>query len=204
MVLAACSGIYSNEIAPSTYAIRGAPPLGALGGPISTSALEDEASQLCPDGYRKIGERTWVAEVEFREWRVLCLAKGENPLGVGGIASLLIERIRSERDTRARTELATELANLSAENAGSTEIDEDMIDAISSLLSDRDDSVRFWAALSLGQFGKRASRAVPALNRALKEADERDRSMVLGPDLGSADAIHSALQKIQGPTAPSG
>lgn len=109
----------------------------------------------------------------------------------------LIEKIEHETDSNTRTDLASELAKLVSQVRTSDQIDDKVIDDIATLLSDRDDSVRLWVALALGQLGPRANRAVPALERALQEAEAEDQANIKGPSLSSADGIRAALEKIR-------
>lgn len=111
-----------------------------------------------------------------------------------------VERIKAEADPMARYQLASELPSLARQASQSNQITDKIVDNISSLLNAEDDAVRFWAALALGQLGPRATIAVPELERALKEAEARDRLSIVGPTLSSADGIRAALKRITGRT----
>lgn len=74
-----------------------------------------------------------------------------------------------------------------------------VVDAISALLRDDDDTVRLYAAVALGDIGPRARTALPALNDALTHpAPPLPGPIPLRPDLGSDAAIPMAIKKING------
>jgi hypothetical protein len=75
-------------------------------------------------------------------------------------------------------------------------LDDEAIDDIAALLSDDDDGVRLWAAGALGLIGPRAKRAIPALERALKNAELPPGAAVTG--VWSGSAIQIALNRITG------
>jgi len=71
------------------------------------------------------------------------------------------------------------------------------IDEITGLLDDDSDGVRGFAANALGTIGPPAARAIPALVRALKRAeDEFIHPGQLGPSAFSGDDICEAFDKI--------
>jgi HEAT repeat protein len=96
--------------------------------------------------------------------------------------------IKSEPSVNARTEDARKLADQIRRN-GLVVSDAD-IKLLADMLSDRDDSVRYWIAMALGYIGPRAQQAVPALEKALREIQCVHASKT------SADAIRLALTKI--------
>src|SRR5689334_17022408 len=77
-----------------------------------------------------------------------------------------LHNIQRSGSVQQRTDFAMHLSML-IRKENPTNIDVDTIDEITALLRDRDDSVRYWAATSLGFLGPRAQRAVPALRIAL-------------------------------------
>jgi hypothetical protein len=101
-----------------------------------------------------------------------------------------VSKIRDEPSTATRTAIAQQLSELISREGQSMTISQGDIGSLASLMSDRDDSVRFWVASSLGYIGPRAQLAVPALRQALKEI--KDAKLALT----SAGAIEMALAKI--------
>jgi hypothetical protein len=106
------------------------------------------------------------------------------------IASL-VKKIRTEKVAKVRVDHAMEISSL-LDSRGSL-VDGNSLRAITELLHDRNDSVRFWAAAALGQMGPAASPSVPELRRALD--NHRTNSRLV---MSSGDAICAALTKIQG------
>jgi hypothetical protein len=100
-----------------------------------------------------------------------------------------VDRVRNEPSTSLRTALAQRLADaIRAEDKG--KITDSDIDALAGMMTDRDDSVRYWIAVSLGFIGTRAKRAAPQLQRAF-----RDIACIRG-SLTSEPAIRQALSRI--------
>jgi HEAT repeat protein len=112
----------------------------------------------------------------------------------------MIKNITAEHSTPIRARLAEQLSTFiqHSDRAAIDALDAKEIDDLAGLLSDRDDVVRFWAALALGHIGAPAARAIPVLERALREAEPALGSNIIGPDLSSASAIRGALRKISG------
>ncbi len=106
----------------------------------------------------------------------------------------VVEKIRAEPSGMGRTSDAERLCDAVKRTEGRDVSDAD-IDALASLMSDRDDSVRYWIACSLGFVGPRAKRAVPQLEEALKEV------ACVHADKTSESAIRIALTRI-GSTPP--
>jgi HEAT repeat protein len=104
--------------------------------------------------------------------------------------SAAVKRIKVEPSVRTRTAATQRLARR-VRRSLSTSVPAVTIEDLSSLLTDRDDSVRFWAAMALGYLGPRAGSAIPALEQALRSVAE-DRS-----SLSSAEAMKFALTKIK-------
>jgi HEAT repeat protein len=74
-------------------------------------------------------------------------------------------------------------------------IDDQVVDEIAGLFADKNDGVRYYAAISLGNIGHRAARAVPAL-RAVLSLVSPTPANTIGSDIGSAAAIPVAIRKI--------
>ncbi|MEJ1974199.1 MAG: HEAT repeat domain-containing protein [Lacunisphaera sp.] len=104
--------------------------------------------------------------------------------------SATVEKIKVEQASDVRTKLAQQLSEL-IKGEDTTAIDTKLINEISDLLRDKDDSVRYWAATSLGYIGPRAGFTIPALEKALKEKDDDLSSK------SSASAIRLALERIR-------
>lgn len=83
------------------------------------------------------------------------------------IIAVETNRIRGDTSSVTRTEDARRLAQWVREHAGIA--DSADVDLLASLLADKDDSVRYWAAMSLGYIGPSAQSAVPALEKALED-----------------------------------
>jgi hypothetical protein len=107
-----------------------------------------------------------------------------------------IGTIDKEPSAELRKDLAFKLSDLVKE-LNPTDADVKVIDGLAGLLRDRDDSVRYWAAVSLGYLGQAAQRAAPALMTALRECecDLKNASKM------SAPAIRFALEEM-GAEAP--
>lgn len=99
-----------------------------------------------------------------------------------------IQRIKDEKSPSLRTSYAQQLA----ESIRSTkpDVSDAEIDELAKMMSDRDDSVRYWIATSIGYLGPRAKRTVPHLEQALKEKACDTGSKT------SASAIRLALTRI--------
>jgi hypothetical protein len=112
----------------------------------------------------------------------------------------MIKKIASEPSAPIRANFAEQLSAFiqHRDQVDIDALDVKEIDDLAGLLSDKDDVVRFWAALALGHVGPPAIRVVPALERALKEVEPAPGSNIIGPDLSSASAIRGALRKITG------
>lgn len=114
----------------------------------------------------------------------------------------IVAQINGVKSESTRAELARKLANSVRTTTDQDQIANVQTDDIASLLRDRNDAVRYWAALTLGQLGARATTEVPALETALREAEARDKPSIVGPELSSVDAIRAALAKITGRPYP--
>ena len=97
-------------------------------------------------------------------------------------------KIIQDKDIRTRTERASRLAmHLLNDKSGVSDSD---IASLTALLKDRDDSVRYYAAMSLGLIGDRARSAIPALKIALAEI------ACIQLDKTSAPGIRLALTRL--------
>ena len=105
-----------------------------------------------------------------------------------------VDKIKREPSGRSRTNEAEALADLLKEKAAET-IPDSVLADITSLMSDRDDSVRYWTAMGLGFLGPQAAPSIPALERALKQIEHSRAAKT------SASAIRLALTRIRGTTA---
>ncbi len=115
----------------------------------------------------------------------------------------MIREIKETRDVGERDDLAYQLhTRFSAldEIKAMDGIGDRVIDALIGLLDDSDDLVRGYAAEGLGQFGKRAQKAVPALERALWRQSEADKRLTYPVRFGidSIDYIVPTLKSVQG------
>jgi HEAT repeat protein len=106
----------------------------------------------------------------------------------GSLVTIETNAIENEPSVNARTEDARKLADQVHRN-GLAVSDAD-IKLLADMLSDRDDSIRYWIAMALGYIGPRAQPAVPALEKALQEVQCVPGSKT------SASAIRLALIKI--------
>jgi HEAT repeat protein len=113
---------------------------------------------------------------------------------------LMIDTLGGEPSAAVRVAVAEKLSNLVEVEVRSNidALDASVIDALAARLDDPNDDVRYFVATALGHFGARASRAVPALERVLKEVVFVPGSGVVAPAQGSATAILGALQRIRG------
>jgi hypothetical protein len=109
----------------------------------------------------------------------------------------LVESIRtpSSLSAKEREDRAYRVADL-IQHKSSKAAPEKLITDLAELMSDDNQIIRFWTAGALGNLGPQAAPAIPALEKALKEARAADR-----PDWGRTgihldDAIQLALDKI--------
>jgi HEAT repeat protein len=108
-----------------------------------------------------------------------------------------IDLSKSGETLMIRTEAAKKLC-VSTSGIRSEMYSENTIFKIATLLDTTEDSVRYWVARALGNFGKRASFAVPKLLDLLKEVDP------LRGSLTSASAIRFALSQMGEVVPPKG
>jgi hypothetical protein len=110
----------------------------------------------------------------------------------------MIEKIQSHPSETQRGELAMRLSIFMRDmvEPNNEVIQVDTIDALSRLLEDQSDAVRFWVAGALQSSGPAAIRAVPRLLAALKEA-EFGGSVNRSASSTSADSISATLIKLK-------
>jgi len=105
-----------------------------------------------------------------------------------------IRKIRNEKTVTSRTDAAENLATLTR-GINPHRVDDGTLAEMLSVLETKEDSVRAWVAVSLGNLGPRAKVAVPRLLKLLPEVD------CLRGSLTSAPAIRLALKRM-GETPP--
>jgi HEAT repeat protein len=115
-----------------------------------------------------------------------------NPTEEWEAVTTLVDRIKAEAAVTPRTEQAQKLAGLVRSKTGKV-APKRVIRALAGLMEDRDDSVRYWAAMALGYMGPQATDAIPALEKALKEIERHPA------DKTSESAIRLALRRINPP-----
>jgi hypothetical protein len=106
-----------------------------------------------------------------------------------GETAAMLRELENKGPTVRRSEMAGDLAVhlLKTENACVTSND---IKTLTRLLHDDDDAMRFWSAVMIGNVGRRARSAIPALRSALTERP------CLGLGVNSAQGIRIALVKL--------
>jgi hypothetical protein len=100
-----------------------------------------------------------------------------------------VTTVRTGKDSTVRTDAAQHLFELTR-GIRAKQLDDESIAEIASLLDGSDDSVRYWVARCLGNFGARARIAVPKLMGLLPKAD------CLTGDKTSASGIRFALEQM--------
>jgi hypothetical protein len=103
----------------------------------------------------------------------------------------LVEKIKNESSAKERGEEVERLASL-VEKRAREAVPESVVADLTSLMSHRDDHVRYWTAMALGYLGPQAASSIPALENALKEVDNVHTSKT------SASGIRVALARIRG------
>jgi len=103
--------------------------------------------------------------------------------------SAQVDEINRDSNVITRTQQAEQLSKM-VKQLGPSAITDGDIDRLIGLLSDKDDSVRYWAAMSLGYVGPAAKKAIPALQADLKEHLCAPQSKT------SASAARFALERI--------
>lgn len=119
------------------------------------------------------------------------------------VALNLMHFIRNDKDENSRGEMANFLAELYQKDHHCGASDE-KLDELIALLGDRSDAVRYGAVGALAEFGPRAQKAVPALRKAMAEADaELDKwPYPVMPSVTNSEAIRFALRAITGEKIP--
>ncbi len=100
-----------------------------------------------------------------------------------------IARIRSEPPSVAKSQEITALV-IMVKRQDFMLVNEAEVDSLMAMLGDSDDWVRMGGAASLGELGRTARKAVPALKEALKQVD------CGGVDFNSAGVIREAIRRI--------
>jgi hypothetical protein len=79
-------------------------------------------------------------------------------------------------------------------------VGDDVIDDLIALVHDRDESVRVDASWALGAIGPRARRGIPAMEAALAQAEEDERShpQIFSTGIPASGAIRYALARVEG------
>jgi len=80
-----------------------------------------------------------------------------------------ISKVRTGKNITVRTKAAEHLFEMT--RATVRKIDDKTITELASLMDSSDDSVRYWVARCLGNFGPRARMAAPKLEHVLAEVD---------------------------------
>lgn len=104
-----------------------------------------------------------------------------------------IVKIRTEKSITLRTQYAEDLSD-SIEKGEQKNITDADINMLADMMADKDDSVRYWIATSLGYIGPRAKHALPQLEKAYREI-----ACVIA-NKTSASAIRLAIPRIGGRT----
>src|SRR5262245_33291005 len=129
-----------------------------------------------------------------------CILQGSVAARIDGWRriTMLAESIKatSTLTTKERQENAYELATLILRKAGKP-APEKLITDLAGLMSDADQVVRFWAAVSLGNLGPQAAAAIPALEKALEQARTEDPPDRFRTGIHLDDGIQQALDKIR-------
>jgi hypothetical protein len=119
------------------------------------------------------------------------------------LVGAFLQQIVAGRDENMRGDLAEDLAIYMRDNPNCGE-SRSNLDALTRLLTDRNDAVVAGAAEALASMGPSAQSAVPALQHTLKEVDARLRlgRETMLPSQSSDQAIRDALRKITGKSIP--
>ena len=110
----------------------------------------------------------------------------------------LAESIRSPSSLSAeeREDKASQLAALIRRKAGKP-APQKLITLLTAMMSDTDQMVRAWTAGALGNLGPQAAAAIPALEKALEEAQIADPPGGFRTGIHLDDVIQEALKKIR-------
>jgi HEAT repeat protein len=111
--------------------------------------------------------------------------------------SKLIETTRTSSDELVRQRVSEILTF--AINYSNKQFDTALIDALVMLLDDPDTYVSTNAASALGSLGPRATRALPALERSLVAAEQKERLRATGGFVGilSSDVIRNVISAVK-------
>jgi ABC-type microcin C transport system permease subunit YejB len=126
----------------------------------------------------------------------ICQAQSAAPVSLVQLKQLVAQTSQSP-EGQSKVEMAAKISD--AVSGMSTDqrqaIDDQTIDAMAALLADKNDTVRYYAALSLGYIGPHAARALPALRAALSLVSQPQVNTI-GPDLGSDAVLPAVIKKI--------
>jgi hypothetical protein len=134
--------------------------------------------------------------IAISAWSLLILGAGPSEAKSSFMRDVrqTIAAVRTSGSVTTRTKAAEHLASMTEGNNGN-KIDGNTIADVISLLDAKDDSVRYWVAITLGNIGPRANGAVPQLEKILGAID------CLQADKTSAQGIRYALTRM-GVTPP--
>jgi hypothetical protein len=107
-----------------------------------------------------------------------------------------VKKVGAGKSSTERSLAAMHLCEITRGDA-SNQVDDQSLLAVEGLLKINDDSVRYWVALCLGNFGPRAKAAVPKLLEILDQTD------CIKAAKTSASGIRVALKKIDAEVPPS-
>ena len=124
-----------------------------------------------------------------------------NSSGIAAQIETMVANIQKEPDVATRVRSARDLSLFvrSQERTNLDNLSSNAVDAVASLLLDRPDAVKAWAAITLGDIGFAALRAEPALEAALKHSEPAlEYSIIgkIGPSISAKAEILDALKKI--------
>jgi hypothetical protein len=134
---------------------------------------------------------------------VLCGRASAEEIGCHSTKEVLnaLNLVEAEEESRAGLELIGNVSDCLKKRArvGTlNKIGDSVIDRLIDLLDCDDDGIRSGAALSLGWFGPRATRAIPALDRAYVRIEKEISKQFVIPASASDAAIVAALERITG------
>jgi hypothetical protein len=130
-----------------------------------------------------------------------CASAGEVKCSSTAEVSSHLRLVETEAGSREGLELighVSDCLRARSESGTIADIGDPVIDQLIDLLNNDDDGIRGGAALSLGWFGPRAKRAIPALDRAyIRIGKEISKRFVVPASASDADIV-AALERITG------